>query len=207
MKVAESKKYHRQKSLSDTFFSLFRKNDLPIVDVIPYKRITDEDYLVDGFNEYQAYLKVTTTDLISLNASDLKKFIHQLSTLCRLYTDCFKILSMTYPTETKNQQLYWKSKISEYRKKLLRNLSDTEYKRYQSMLKLASDNLRRVTWVEEQLSELTFFIVVYGKNKKELDNHVRDMIRFGGKPFSLKLVRRDELEKIVFKLNNMNTEI
>jgi len=64
-----------------------------------------------------------------------------------------------------------------------------------------------VTWVEEQLSELTFFIVVYGKNKKELDNHVRDMIRFGGKPFSLKLVRRDELEKIVFKLNNMNTEI
>lgn len=209
MKVAENRNAKRQEgSILDVFFSFLKSNDLPVIDIIPYKRITKEGYLVDKHNEYQAYLKVKTTDLVTMNSTDLNSMISQLSSLCRVYTESFKILSMTYSTETAKQQTYWKSRINKYRRNLLSpGLSDSEQKRLEVMLKLAIDNLRRVTWVEDSLSELTFFIVVYGKNKKEIDTRVRDMIRLGGKQFALQQVNRKNLKNIIFRLNNMNTEL
>ena len=79
--------------------------------------------------------------------------------------------------------------------------------RYETMLKLALDNFRRVTWVEENLSELTFFIVVYGKSEKEINIRVRDVMRLGGKQFSLQLVDEKNIEKVIFRLTNMNTDL
>ncbi|KIO69905.1 hypothetical protein B4065_1363 [Caldibacillus thermoamylovorans] len=204
MKITESKKQHREPIFWEVVLSPFRKSDLPIVDVIPYKRITKDSFLIDKQNEFQAYLKVQTTDLVSLNNSDLNKVINQLTTICRLYTEDIKILAMTYSTETTDQQIYWKAKIAQYQKMLM---SKNNREQYEIMLKIAKDNLRRVTWVEEQLSELTFFIIVYGKTEKEINSHIKEIIRLGGKTFNLQLVDRYNLENIVFRLNNINTNI
>lgn len=208
LKVAELKSGKRQESsFLDVLFSSFRRKDLPIVDVTPYKKITKEGYLVDKHNEYQAYLKVKTNDLVSMNNSDLNRVISQLTSICRVYTEPMKILSMTYLAETTTQQLYWKGRIDTYRKMLLSGtLSKKEGERYQTMFHLAQENLRRVAWVEGNLTELTFFIVVYGKSEKEIDTRVRDMIRFGGREFDLKQLSGKKLENVVFRLNNMNTE-
>lgn len=210
MKVEVNKTTKRQEgtTLLDVLFSSFKSNDLPIIDILPYKRITNEGYLVDKNNECQAYLKVKTTDLISMNNSDLKRMINQLTSLCRVYFEPIKLLSMTYSSETSDQQGYWKRTINKYRRVLAtQSLSHKEQLRYEMMLKLALDNLRRVVWVEDSLSELTFFLVCYGKNKKDLEIHIRDLIRLGGKQFNLQQVDRANLEKILFRLNNMNTEL
>ncbi|RBP59337.1 hypothetical protein DES36_11962 [Alkalibaculum bacchi] len=209
MKVTEVKNPKNQGNiLIDVLFSAFKSNDLPMVDIIPYKRITKEGYLVDKENAYQAFIKVKTTDLISMNMSDLNRMISQLTNLCRIYTEPIKILSMTYSTETIEQQLFWKNKINEYRKMLLSsNITNSEYERYEVMIKLATDNLRRVNWVEDSLSELTFFIVVYGKNEKEIGIHIRDLIRLGGRQFDLQQLKDKDLENILFRLNNMNTKM
>lgn len=208
MKVAEAKDPKRQgSSFLDVLFSSFKSNDLPIVDILPYKRMTREGYLVDKDNEYQAFLQVKTADLVSMKESDLNRVISQLTSICRVYSEPFKIMSMTYLTETSTQQSYWKGRINKYRRILLSNeLPLKEQNRYETMLRLAMDNLRRVTWIEENLTELTFFIVVYGKSEKEIETHVRDMIRFGGKQFNLRQVKQSKLEDIIFRLNNMNTE-
>ncbi|WP_260288394.1 hypothetical protein [Peribacillus aracenensis] len=209
MKVAENKNAKRQGTgFLDVLFSSFQPNDLPIIDIMPYKSITKEGYLLDKQNEYQAFLKVKTADLISMNNSDLNKMIQQLTSLCRVYIEPLKIVAMTYSTETTQQQAYWKGRIKEYRKRLLlKGLSEVEHNRHEVMLKLALDNLRRVTWVEESLSELTFFIVCYGKNKKEIETNVRDVLRLGGKQFDLQKVDRNNIENVLFRLNNMNTEL
>ena len=161
MKIAENKKSKRQEtSFLDVLFSPFKSNDLPIIDILPYKRTTNEGYLVDKQNEYQAYLKVKTSDLVSMNNSDLNRMINQLTNICRIYTDPIKLVSMTYATETINQQSYWKGRINKYRKILIsKDLSDFERNRFEVMLNLALDNYRRVMWVEEALAELTCFIV------------------------------------------------
>lgn len=209
MKVAENKKAKRQEnSVLDVLFSAFKSNDLPIINVMPYKRITKEGYLIDKHNEYQAYLKVKTTDLVSMNSTDLNRTIGQLTTLCRVYPEAIKIVAMTYSTETTQQQIFWKGRINKYRRALMaKEISDADYNRFETMLKYAQDNLRRVTWVEESLSELTFFIVVYGKNVREIDTRVRDMLRIGGRQFDLKHVdEKGKIEDILFRLNNMNSE-
>ncbi|WP_185762668.1 hypothetical protein [Niallia circulans] len=209
MKVAENKSTKRQDTtILDVLFSSFKSNDLPIIDIMPYKRVTKEGFLVDKQNEYQAYLRVKTNDLVSMNNSDLNRMISQLTSICRVYTEPFKILSMTNSTETSKQQLFWKSRINKYRRVLMAdNVPESEITRHEVMLRLAVDNLRRVTWVEDNLTELTFFIVVYGKNQKELELRVRDMTRLGGKQYDLQLVNRDNIENILIRLNNMNTEV
>lgn len=209
MKVVEAKSpKHQGNVFLDVLFSSFKSNDLPITEIVPYKRITKEGYLIDRENKYQAFLKVKTTDLMSMNTDDLKRMISQLTSLCRIYTEPLKIVSMTYSTETTQQQLFWKNKINQYRKALLaNNIVNSEYKRYEVMLNLALDNLRRVTWVEDSLSELIFFIVVYGKDKKDIATHIRDLIRLGGKQFNLQQVKSKNLENILFRLNNMNTQM
>lgn len=212
MQVEEIKNISKGKrqgeTIFDVLFSSFKSDNLPIVDVLPYKRPTDEGFVVDRNDGYQAYLKVKTSDLVSMNNSDLKRTISQLTTLCRIYTDPTKILAMTYLTETNEQQRFWKSRINKYRRAVASNqLSEADRSRYETMLKLAMDNLRRVTWVEENLTELTFFIIVYGKDTKELKTNIRDMKRYGGKLFDLKQVDKDSLEDIIFRLNNMNTEL
>lgn len=208
MKITGTAEEKRQGStILDVIFSTFQKNDLPIVDIVPYKRITKEGYVVDKENEYQAYLKVKTSDLVSMNNADLGRVISQLTNLVRIYTEPMKIVSMTYATETSVQQRYWKHKLNQYRRVLLsENLSEKEYDRYSMMQKLALDNLRRVAWVEDNLSELTFFIFVYGKTPKEVSIRVRDMVRLGGKQFELKQLGKEKVEDIIFRLNNMNTE-
>jgi len=209
MKVAENKRTKRQDTtILDVLFSSFKSKDLPIIDIMPYKRVTKEGFLVDKHNENQAYLRVKTNDLVSMNNSDLNRMISQLTSICRVYTEPFKILSMTYSTETSKQQMFWKSRINKYRRVLMDdNAPELEFTRHEVMLRLAVDNLRRVTWVEDNLTELTFFIVVYGKNQKELEIRVRDMTRLGGKQYDLQLLNRDNIEKILIRLNNMNTEV
>ncbi len=210
MKVAENKKAKRQEnSFLDVLFSSFKSNDLPIINIMPYKRITKEGYLIDKQDDYQAYLKVKTTDLVAMNSTDLNRTISQLTNLCRIYPEPIKVVAMTYSTETAQQQVYWKGRINKYRRSLMvKDLSEDERNRFEVMLKYALDNLRRVTWVEESLSELTFFIVVYGKNVREMDSRVRDMLRIGGKQFDLKHVdKKEKIEDILFRLNNMNSEV
>ncbi|MGG0740411.1 hypothetical protein ABE087_21495 [Niallia taxi] len=208
MKVAENKQKRQDTTILDVLFSSFKSNDLPIIDIMPYKRVTKEGFLIDKQNEYQAYLRVKTNDLVSMNNSDLNRMISQLTSICRVYTEPFKILSMTYSTETSKQQMFWKSRINKYRRVLMAdNVPESEMIRHEVMLRLAVDNLRRVTWVEDNLTELTFFIVVYEKSQKELELRVRDMTRLGGKQYDLQLVDRDNIENILIRLNNMNTEV
>lgn len=55
------------------------------------------------------------------------------------------------------------------------------YQRYS----LAIEILNWVLWVEKNLKELEFFIVVYGKNETELIKNVKDMKYYGGRQFNL----------------------
>lgn len=192
---------------SGSLFSFFRSLDLPVTDIMPYKRCTDNGILVDAQDEYQAILRVKTTDLVSLNETDLKVYITQFTNLCRLYTDSLKLLALTYNTETTEQQVYWRSRMLLYRRILTSNLTSSETQRYTTMLKLASDNHRRSIWVEENLTELTFFFIVYGKTEKQITERLKDIQRYGGKVFALKQLDQRNVEDLIFRLTNMNTDL
>lgn len=45
------------------------------------------------------------------------------------------------------------------------------------------------------------------KNEKELVKNVKDMKRYGGRQFDLQNMKAKEVEKLIFKLQNMNSEM
>ncbi|PDZ62305.1 hypothetical protein COA27_26850 [Bacillus cereus] len=192
-----------------TIFASFKKTDALMVDIAPYKSIDKKTgTLVDRRDNLQVYLKVKTTDLLSMNQDDLKRFMNQLTSLCRVYHEPFKILSLTYSTETSVQQVFWKRMAIRFQNRMNREGVGKEeealwYQRYS----LAVENLNRVLWVEKNLKELAFFIVVYAKNEKELVKNVKDMKRYGGRQFDLQNMKAKEVEKLIFKLQNMNSEM
>ncbi|OTX54175.1 hypothetical protein BK723_10660 [Bacillus thuringiensis serovar pondicheriensis] len=192
-----------------TIFASFKNADVPILDVSPYKRIDkDSGILIDCRDNLQVYLKVRTTDLYSMNDDDLRRFMNQLTNLCKVYHEPFKVLSLTYSTETTEQQVYWKRMALRFQAKMNREEVTNEearvcYQRYS----LAVENLNRALWVEKNLKELAFFIVVYGANEKELIKNVKDMKRYGGRQFDLQNMKAKEVEKLIFKMQNMNSEM
>lgn len=172
--------------------------------IIPYK---DIDYtnqvLIDRHDCYQSFLKVRTTDLETMNIQNLSSWMEQLSMMCRLYIPSFKIMSLTYSTETMEQQLFWQKKYQQNLQKLQNSTTEKEKEVLSMQNNLIKENMNRVVWVEQNLNELAFFIIVYGKEINEVLKNRTDMIRYGGTHFHLRILSGEELEKISFRLQNM----
>lgn len=68
------------------------------------------------------------------------------------------------------------------------------------------ENLNKIFWVEKNLPELEFFITIFGESKEDLESNIKLINRFSSE-LQLTELEPDEVEKIVFKLCNMNTDI
>lgn len=207
MAVRTKQKRSLDESPLTKIVSLIIGSDLSIE--LPYKRITEEGIIVDKEDHFQCFLKVNTNDLFSMNDEDLERFISGLTTLSRIYTEPFKIFSTTYPTETREQQLFYQKKVKQYRQQLAtqamndRQRSILEKKRF-----AAIENIQRLKWAEDHIQERAFFIVVYGKTENEVKERVRSMQRVGRRYFGLNTItKRKTLIAIIRRLTNMNTEL
>ncbi|PGX11849.1 hypothetical protein [Bacillus sp. AFS033286] len=210
IKTKPSQKQSKEKQgFISSIFASFQKADAPVLNVAPYKQMDKKTgVLVDQRDNLQVYLRVKTTDLVSMNQEDLNRFVNQLTNLCRVYHEPFKVLSLTYSTETTVQQVYWKRMATRYQMQMnhegvTKAREKILYQRYS----LAVENLHRVLWVEKNLKELAFIIVVYAKNQNELERNVKDMKRYGGRQLDLEHMKPADVEKLVFKLQNMNSEM
>lgn len=189
--------------------SLFVGVDRSITDITPYKEIREDGFLAHKDGHYQAYLKVKTYDLQSMNDNDLNRLTQSFQNLLRIYTEPFKIISMTYPTETRDQQNFQRAKINQYNKRLQNDRLTSRQRDVLDNKRLrAMEELRRVEWAEDTLKDLTFFFVVYGETIEDVKESVRSMQRLGQRYFGLNhITDKQILENIVSQLNNMNREI
>lgn len=198
-----------EKSLGSAFERLLElvvPQDKSGIDLMPYKKVLKDGVILTKEDTYQAFFKVKTTDLTSLSDDEFKRIVNKLTYLNRVYLEPYKIYSLTYPTDTIQQGLYWKHRIQEAKRELLNN-EDRYRERYLKWnLKLSYDNLTRVELVET-LPELMFVIVVYGKTQKELKNQADIMKQAGGKELGLQRLETEECENIIQKLMNPNSPL
>lgn len=176
-------------------------------DIYPYKAITDSGLIIDASNQYQAFLRVSTTDLRGADDTQLGLMIERFNLVLRLYKKPKKLLSTTYKTDTSEQQRYWKYKIQTYRRTLTgAGLSNTERDAITSILRLATEELARHTWVEAELEEQTFFFVLYDKTERLIKSDIDRLIELGDRSLGfVHITDRVEIEQLIFKLCNMNT--
>lgn len=208
MKVKSSKKELNFKL--DDILDFFKTKDVSMIESLPIKRILQNGIVVDKKDHYQAFLKVKTTDLTSLSSDDFNRTVNKFTYLLRVYTEPLKIISLTYPTEVREQLSYWKYRIDVTKKKLYALEKTREYETYsrkeeflRNQLTLAYENYNRIGYVGT-LKELTFLFVVYGKTQAEVVNRIKDMTQYGGKELGLGLLDKEKVTTVLTKLNNMN---
>lgn len=205
MIVTESKE-NKMLNIFDKLIDLIVPKDKDSSELLPYKKIINEEILLTNDNEYQAFFRVKTTDLTSISDDGFLRMVNKLTYLNRVYLEPYKIYSLTYPTDTVMQGLYWQHRVQEAKREILNN-QDTHKEKYLKWnLKLASDNFERVDLVKT-LPELMFVIAVYGQTQKELKNNSEIIKQAGGKELGLQKITGNDLEHIISKLMNPNSSI
>lgn len=196
-------------SVFNKIISMIVGTDRSLIDLFPYKKITDDGYVTHKNGDYQAYLQITTYDLYSMNDEDLTMLTSSFQNLLRVYVEPIKIISLTYPMDTKEQQNFQQEKIKQYSQRLQNpKLSLRQQKLLENKRQIAYEELRRIHWAEQTLKDLTFFMVVYGETKEDVIENVRNIQRLGKRHFGLEHIKKKQhLENIISQLNNMNRDI
>lgn len=188
--------------------SIFRGENLSVVQIMPYKRITNEGFIEHKDDHYQAYLRVKTFDLQTMNDSELNLIIQVFQTLLKVYNEPLKFISLTYPTETKVQQYFQKKKIFQYSQRLQKQEKNNKARKgLLNKRNRAMDELQRMKWAESTLKDLTYFLVVYGKTPEEVEENIKTIQRLGRRRLEFEHIQsKKELERIIKRLMNMQQD-
>jgi len=116
--------------------------------------------------------------------------------MLRIYEEEMSILSMMFPTNIDDNLVYWN-----------RQLQLAREERNPVRARIIREQISRLVWVEQELSNLEFYLIVYGKTEKELKLSKTILKRAGGSNLGIKDIPPKQIEQILIKLNNLNTPI
>ncbi|MEG1482897.1 MAG: hypothetical protein RSA57_03770 [Cetobacterium sp.] len=150
----------------------------------------DEDDVFVTSNGYYDIFQIETKDIYSFSEQEMKISIYSFVSFLRNYVDDFKIISMRFPVNTSKQQEYLYKKIKE---------TDNEI-----YIRFLQEKLTQLSFLEGHRSNREFFIVVFGKENKEMINN---LLRNQNRAMSFKELSLEKKLKILFKLNNLNTKL
>ena len=142
-------------------------------------------------NEFVKIFKIETIDILNLNESEENIIIEDNIAFYRKYLEDFKIISMRFPCDFKIQIDFFKNKLdkekNEFRKKFL-NLK-----------------IQELEYLEDTTYNLEFYLYLFSK---DYDNLIRQINEIKQEfPTKLLDLDTDKIERIICKLNNMNTKI
>lgn len=160
------------------------------LDYIDYLYFDDRGFLKHK-EGYMEILEIIPQDLMNLNEENTLSLIHTNSKFYLSYKQDIKIISMNFPVSFVNQ--------IEYLKNLLSNEEDTSKKEF---LKLKIDELEQL---QETRYNKEFYIVLFSQNEVSILEDTNLILKnLSG---LIKKMDLSKKEKILFKLNNMNTKI
>lgn len=166
-----------------------------VIDLVPYKRM-EEDLLVTRMNHYQKFLRIGTRNIYSMSPTERQQVMDAYTNLCRLYVEDFSILSMMFPAYTEDNTVYWREQYVQARE--AGNVTQQE---------VCQNQLFLMSWVEKNLANHEFYFILYGDTREAIDTHFRALRKYVSPELPLEELTPEVVEKVVFKLQNMNTEI
>lgn len=174
---------------------LEKKENPSLQELLPHKRlIRGNIQKVDG--SFMSYLKITTRNINGLSLNEQHRVMMQFDNLMRIFEDELSIISMMFPTNIDANIVYWKKQLQLARQ-------EKNSARFETI----REQMNRLVWVEQELSNLEFYFVVYGKTEKEINLAKTILKRAGGHTLNIRDIPEAQMKKITFKLNNLNTPI
>ncbi len=169
----------------------FKRNKISksIIDIMPFIKMDDFVYLKNGCLQI---LEIETKDIFSMSESSAKTSIFDFQMFLRAYSSDFKLVVMDFPVDTKHQQEY-----IEYK---LRNCKNEFY------LDFLKDRLDELKRLELTSKNIEYFIFIFGKNEENLKENVVSFNRLFKNVANVYDVEYEKKQKIIFRLNNMNSK-
>lgn len=169
-----------------------------MLELIGTSDCTDDGILSVGAEMKARIFKIRSTDLSVLENEDLAEWLDAFTNLNRVYTDPYKLITLSSRIDTSKNQQYWHQ---------LRNgLKATRQDNLRA--KLISEQLDRVVQVAQMTdaySELNFYIMIFGNSIKEIRQKTHLLEVSDGDVLGLKSLTKNEVCELEFNLHNPNS--
>lgn len=174
------------------FQQLFPNGDRSVLDLIPIVDYKDNCFLLES-GEVFDIMQFTTRDFTSVSDDDIEYDNMTLVKFLRLYADDFKIVSLSFPTDTREQQQYLQHKISTNK-----NAVFNYYLNYK---------LEELHFIATHRTDFEFYLFVWAKNKEDLKDKYIIVQRSLGSDGLIAELDEEKKYQILFKLTNKNASI
>lgn len=174
------------------FQQIFSTADRPVIDNIPITDYKDDCFVLrDG--RVMDIVQLRTRDFDTASDDEVEFDSLAILKFLRLYVDDFKLVALSFPTDTKPQRQYLEHVLSRTKNTVFRYFLN--YK------------LEELLYIEKNRTELEFYLFLWAKSPAEMqDNLITARRSLGGAGL---LIELDEVKKqqILFKLANKNTGV
>ncbi|MEG1312869.1 MAG: hypothetical protein RSD40_00990 [Bacilli bacterium] len=132
-----------------------KKVYLETKDRLPIIALT-EDGFFKSKTGYLDILQIESMDIKSMNGLEYNILLMDFTKLLKGYVEDMKIISMNYPANTQRQQ--------EYLSKIIKGCKNEKH------LGFLDHRMRQLKTIEEARSDREFYIMIFGKDEKEMFN-------------------------------------
>lgn len=159
------------------------------LDYIDFLTIKDDKFIKHKDGTFIEILEIIPKNLNNLTPGEKEKLIKKNNEFYISYSNDIKIIYLNYPNNFESQKNFLISLI---------NQETNDFKKYMLNLKL-----EELTILEDFKYKKSFFLMVFGKSEIDLNNNLK--IINNNFPVETRQTSSEVKEKILFKLNNLNT--
>jgi len=189
---AELKQKKKQQKIEE---KLKKNEDKKVINYIteklPFIDVTENDEF-EMKDEYLEIFEINAKDISSMNEDEIQMHILAWGNFIRNYGLDHKIVEMTFPVSTSNQISFL-----EKRKEIIK--SDIA-------LQILNEKIFELQKIHENRYNNEFYLLIFAEDLKELHTNKERVLDLQNNYFSVKKLSLEKKIKILFKLNNMNTD-
>ncbi|MBK0040771.1 MULTISPECIES: hypothetical protein [unclassified Leuconostoc] len=206
MALTKQKKRHVTFSQMKVIWS--RRQQEPIWQIIPYKRILETNKhhpIVLQDDTYLDMLNIPGKDLDFISsdgANSDKSVIESFHRFLTIYVSDFDIIVSQLPADTKTQKAAWSGRLAEIDQALRDVATQARYdqllqQRQYVLMQIETDNN-----VVEKITHQEYTAFIYGDSIKKLDQYRTMFLTEGGQAFQAQEVSAKRKRMILYQLNN-----
>ena len=160
-----------------------------ILDILPFVKMDDYIHLKNGCLQV---FEIESKDIFSMSESQVNSSIFDFQIFLRAYSSDFKLVVMDFPVNTKNQQEFIEYKLMNCKNELY--------------AKFLIDRLDELRDLESNSRNTEYFVFIFGKDEVSLKENIASFNRLFKNVSNVYDVEYNKKEKIIYRLNNMNSK-
>ena len=184
-------------------FRFFKKTKKKQVKEIPPKVLNSiktllpflsmEENYIQLKNGVMDILQLKTRDIFAMNQVDLDLVMGYETRMLRSYADSYKEVVLNFPANMEKQRRYWLKKKEETQDPL--------------RLFYIERKLFEFDFIERERTNREFFVFIYAKDEKELEQKRQLMMKARQHSFPLVEIPQSKKEDVLFLMSNQNTKL